>query len=356
MSGRKMTAPDFYHMLEDAGIYVELISGKWLLNKREYELYGKGGLLNALSRISNWIEQNQNSDAFIKYVIDKVADVDGDWPTLPILAEAKQLIREGYEPPEELAYPLNEKELKIIHYLLDGDPKDTYAIFFHGVGGSGKSTVCNLIASLFGKNDVCRCGFTDLGRAFAREMMAGKRLWYDADISPYWNDRDTNIIKKIITHDYDQFEKKGKNPYVAQYRCKALFCCNVAPKFDVSDSGLLRRIIYYSKNKKIERPDGALANKEYTHQELVDIAITALKTDISDFYEVFKDETREIIMSGNSVAKYGMIDSYDSYCVRCNEANIRPFGMDKWETLKELFSEWKRNSMTKDTPSKSFLF
>ena len=355
MGVKKMTAPEYYHMLEDAGIYVELISGKWLLNKKEYELYGKKGLLNQLSKLGSWIEQNQNSDAFIKYIIDKQAEEDGEWPTLPILAEARALMKQGYVPPKELAYPLNEKELMIIHYLIDGDAKDTYAVFFHGVGGSGKSTVCNLIASLFGDNDVSRCGFTDIGRQFARETLAGKRLWYDADISPYWSDKDANVLKKIVTHDYDQFEKKGKNPYVARYRCKPLFCCNVAPKFDVSDSGLLRRIIYYSKNKKIENPNGDLANKQYTHQELVDIAVTALMTDISDFYGTFREETREIIMSSNSVAKYGMCDSYDSYRVKCNEANVHPFGIDKWESLKELFSEWKSISTVKDTRKPSFL-
>lgn len=349
----KMTAPDFYKKLNDSFINVELISGKWLINKKEFELYGKDGLLDTLARYDSWIEQNTNCDAFIKYIIEHKADIDGEWPELPILTEAKAKLATGYRPTE-LAYPLNEKELKIIHYLIDGDKKDTYAIFFHGVGGSGKSTVCNLIASLFGKNDVCRCGFTDLGRQFARETMAGKRLWYDADISPYWSDKDANVLKKIITHDYDQFEKKGKNPYVAQYRCNSLFCCNVAPKFDVSDSGLLRRIVYYSKNKKIANPNGDLANKKYTHDELVDIACEALLTDISNFYDEFIDETREIIMSSNNVAKYGMTDSYDSYCLRCQSANTRPFGLDKWESLKELFTEWKRFPLQENTPKLFF--
>lgn len=341
MAAKKMLAAEYYRLLQSKGLYVEFICGKWFLNRNEYQLYGRGGLLNTLEMFDSWISDNRNSDAFIKYVIDKLAEEDGVWPQLPVLVEAKALINDGYRP-QKLAFPLSKKELMILHYLLDGDEKDTYAIFFHGVGGSGKSTICNLFAEMFGKQDVSRCGFTDLGRAFARETLAGKRLWYDADISPYWSDHASNILKKVITHDCDQFEKKGKNPYVAQYRCKCLFCCNVAPKFDVSDSGLLRRIVYYSKNKKIENPDGSLVNKKYTHEELVDIACQALLTDISNFYEEFKEETQEIIMSSNNVAKYGMTESYDSYVERCLTARTQPFGMEKWQSLKELFGEWKK--------------
>ena len=357
MAVQKMEAFEFYRMLQQQMFNVEFICGKWFLNGREYELYSKNGLLNYLGKFFPWIEIERNSNAFVKYIMEKQSEPNGEWPEMPIVTEAKRKIAEGYDNECPLAYPLNEKELMIIHYLLDGDPKDTYAIFFHGVGKSGKSTICNLIASIFGDLDVSKCGFTQLGEKFSRETLAGKRLWYDSDISANWTESATNTLKKVITHDKDQFEQKGKNPYVAQYRCKALFCCNVAPRFDVSDSGLLRRIIYYSKNKKIENPDGTLANKVYTYEDLLNIVIAALKTDISNFYKTFEKETKEIIMGSNNVAKYGMCSEYDTYRIQCGSAGVYPCSKDKWEKLKDLFQEWnEQGDSNENKVSEEFKF
>lgn len=338
----KMNEPQIYQYLLNSGYNIELISGKWFLNGKETELYGKGNLYSKLSFEVPVLGDYNTLERFIKWFTNMMNDLNGDWPELPILTKAKQKIAEGYRPGK-LAYELGIKELKLIHHLLDGDPKDTYAIFFHGIGGSGKSTICNLIEALFGRLDSTRCSFSDIGEKFSRAELAGKRLWYDADISANWSDNLSHIFKKIITHDVDQFEHKFQKPFMAQYRCKALFCCNVAPRFDITDSGILRRILYYKKNTKIENPDGTLANRKWTEDELLDIAIAALLTDMTNWTDDFKDETREIIMSSNSVGKYGMTGTYTDYELRCANNRVHPFGMDKYNQLKELFIEWQTN-------------
>lgn len=338
-----------YLALKEQGYLLQLISGKWFINGKEYGLYGMGGICYFLSTVNpTYFGSSNDLNSFIKWFVDTMNEADGEWPELSILTKAKAKMSTGYTP-NELAYPLNMKELMIIHYFLDSDPKDTYAVFFHGVGGSGKTTICNIIAAMFGEMDTSHCSFNSLGEKFARETLAGKRLWYDSDINANWSEGATNTLKKVITHDTDQFEKKGKNPYIAQYRCKALFCCNVAPKFDVTDSGVLRRIVYYNKNTKIENPDGSLVNKVYSEEELIDIAIAALNTNIDNFYETFKDETRAVIMSTNNVARYGMTSSYDSYRVECSSAGVYPYSLEKWEKLRELFKEWTYTSET-NTP------
>lgn len=340
MKAKKIDHLQVYNNLKSAGYKVELISGKWFINGQEYELYGLNGLCFTLMSVyPGYFGDYSNTEKWIKWFITMANQEDGEWPELPILTKAKEQMASGYRP-DKLAYPLNEKELKIIHYLLAGDPKDTYAIFFYGVGGSGKSTICNLIEQLFGSKDTSRCSFNQLTEKFARESLAGKRLWYDADINASWSDKASNIFKKIITHDKDQFEKKGKDPYRAQYRCKPLFCCNVIPKFDLTDSGILRRILYYSKNEKIQNPDGNLANKKYTEQDLIDIAIAALLVDMTDWTKDFMEDTHRIILSTNNVGKYGMKGSYSDYEWRCNENRILPYGMEKWAKLREMFEQW----------------
>ena len=341
MITKKCNLDDYtiYNTLIGSGCKVELRSGKWFINgeERPYDdddASVREVLVNSFPGIFG---SGLVLDRWIKWFIAQKGRSKGEWPEMPIITRAKERLAKGERP--FLRYSLTRKELEIINYLLVGDEKDTYAIFFYGVGGSGKSTVCNLIASIFGNGDVCRCGFNDLGRVFARERLAGKRLWYDADISPNWNENNSNILKKVVTHDKDQFEQKGKTPYEAQYRAKPLFCCNVPPRFDMTDSGLLRRILYYSKNEKIQNPDGSLANREWTQDELENFVMAALQTPFNA--KDFEQETHDIIMKTNSVAKWGMDVDYDIYCERCQENKVPPFGKEKVETLKELFASWK---------------
>lgn len=331
-----------YRYLTMNGIYPRNIAGKWFINNKEYAYSGKGSIRSVLvEMLPDYLGSRTKMDSFLAYIVDMHFE-DGEWPEMERLAKAKEKIAAGYKPGE-LAYPLNEKELKIIHYLVDGDPKDSYAVFFHGIGGSGKSTVCNLIAQLFGRLDVSNCKFNSIGEKFARETLMGKRLWYDSDISvEKWSEYEASFLKKVITGDYDQQEKKGKDPYSTNYRCKALFCCNKAPKFDVSDSGLLRRILYYNKNVKFKNPIGGLDKRVYTEDELIDIICAALLTDMTDWVKDFEEETHKIIMESNNVWKYGMGDSYDTYCVACEAAGIRlPYGEEKWQLLRGLFNEWR---------------
>lgn len=336
-----MSDREIYDTLYEAGYWIRFIDGKWFVNGVEYPLNGIKGLKRIIERRLPAVFYNVNViNKWIEWVTVMENDVDGQWPEMPILTEAKKRLENGEKP--FLCYPLNHKELEIINYLLVGDPKDTYAVFFYGVGGSGKSSICNLIASIFGRMNVCNLGFNELGDKFRRAELAGKRLWYDDDICPNWSESNTGTLKKIITHAPDMFEKKFQSPYEARYRVKPLFCCNVAPKFDVTDSGLLRRILYYKKNEKIQNPDGTLANREWTYEELVNVVMAALETPFC--FRDFEQETHEIIMSTNSVAKWGMNVDYDTYCVKCSENRVMPFGKDKAEKLKEVFEQWKLKS------------
>lgn len=355
MRNKKITAREMYYMLKNQFLNVEFICGKWFLNGKEYSYRGKTGICEQLSAYTDWFWEDKNKKEFFSYMTLDQADMYEPWPEMEIVKQAKEKIKEGYEP-KTLAYPLNEKELKILHYLLDGDPKDTYGIFFHGVGGSGKSSVCNVYKEIFGMNDVSYCQFDQLSNKFARATVAGKRLVYDDDVSPNWNSSWAGTFKKMVTGAFDQFEEKFQSAYNAQYRCKMLFCCNVIPKFDVDDSGLLRRIIYYSKDQKISNPNGTLANRKYTADELLDFTVAALRTDITNFYQTFEKETKEIIMYSNNVAKYGMVGSYDTYKVQCQSAGVYPYAQEKWEKLKELFEEWQDNGEKDKQELKFFEF
>lgn len=346
MAVSKITTPrQFYLYLKDTLMLdVRLICGKWFVNGHECQLDGDKGLYSIIGERDyqyGYLDKKSNRKEFIAFMTDVKHEQYGEWPEPAILKEARAL-----EYVEPLAYPLNEKELKIIHYLLEGNPQDTYAVFFYGVGGTGKSSICNIITQIFGDYDVSSCRFADMSNRFNVESLNGVRLWYDDDINTNWSSDTAKVsaLKKIVTHSKDQFEKKGQDAYRSQYRCKPLFCCNKLPNFDITDTGLLRRILVYVKDIPSQRLDSNedFSIKKWDRKDLVNFVAHALKTDISNFYKDFEIETKQSIMARNTVYKHGRgINDYDIYKERCVSAGEYPYGEDKFNELKIIFSQWE---------------
>ena len=312
--------------------YVEWISGKWFYNGVEMKDAKRWFYQNSDARDAKDAEKLMD-DWILQY-----GDYDGNWYDLDIIDRAKERLNKG-EKPGKLVLDLTEKELKILNYLLVGAPG--YAVFFYGCGGSGKSTVCDLFCQIFGnRQNCCYKKLADIEK-FNIEL-ASARLWFDDDMSPYWSDNKSARFKAIITNGPASYEAKGKTPWMGRYRCKFLGACNVPMKFDISDSGMLRRIVYYEKNTKIEKPDSSLIGKQYSQDELERVVMAALLVDMEDWVKDFEEETHRVIMDGNTVAKYGMVKSYEEYVNRTNAAGYSAFGEDKWREIKALFQEWSK--------------
>lgn len=344
---KTLTPKQFLLYLRDTlFVDVKFVCGKWFVNGLECQLDGKNGLYNIINErdhMYNYFDKKTNRKEFVAYMTDVMHDQDGEWPEPLILKEARAL---SYVKP--LAYPLTEKELKIIHYLLEGNPQDTYAIFFYGAGGTGKSSIGNIIKQIFGHHDVSLCRFADMSNRFNAESLSGVRLWFDDDINTNWSSDTSKVsaLKKIVTHSQDQFEKKGQDTYNSQYRCKPLFCCNKIPNFDITDTGLLRRILIYVKDIPSERLDSNedFSIKVWSKEELVNFVAHALKTDISNFYKDFEVETKQSIMKNNTVFKYGHnLDDYSLYKEKCVAAGEYPYGESKFKELKILFTQWEKD-------------
>lgn len=308
---------------------IKWISGKWFNGDKEIteinkKLLQSGYVTNGTSDLKNF-----------KQTFIQMWGEEGPWPQLDIVTEAQKLIAEGYRV-NKLAYPLNDKELKLINYLLVGKPE--YAIFFYGVGGSGKTTICNIICQIFGRNNVYASNLIDISRFNIGLMEA--RLFYDDDMGSQITDAQVSRLKPMVTNGETKFEAKGVDPLQGNYRCKCLFCCNQPLRFDIQDEGMLRRIIYYSKNEKIINKDNSFYNKVYTKDELLDIVVAALSIDMTDWEQDFISETHSILKMNNSVWLYGMVSNYDTYVVNCDAANVYPFNKDNWLKIKNIFKQW----------------
>ena len=302
---------------------LQFISGKWFYDDTEIR-----DIRKYLYK-SDFIDNPSQLDDVIDSLILEYG-TDGLWLDLPIVKEAEELTE-----LKPLCYPLTEKQLIIINYLLRHDEE----IFFilTGVGGSGKSTFANIICKIF-DNDTASLNLSDLSNDFKLATGINKRLIYSTEINS--EEINNGVLKQLFSNEEITINGKYDKPYKAKCQSAFFFNCNIAPKLDLSDTGMLRRILYYSMNTKIANPDKTLAKKEWTHSDLVNIVAHALKVDMTDWQLKFQEETRYNLIKDNSVYRFRYETEYNKYSDKCKADGLHPFAKPKWEQIRELLKEW----------------
>ena len=254
----------------------------------------------------------------------------GDWLELPIVGEARH--QKELKP---LCFPLNTEQLMIINRLLLGQNEEV-AFICTGVGGSGKSTFLNIVKQIF-DNDVAACTLSDLSGFNISEAVSHRLIASDELASDELNN---GLLKSIISRQCIQVNPKNQTPYQTKCQSALFFCCNEAPKIDLDDTGMLRRIIYYKMNEKIKNPDRTLNHKEWTHEDLVNIVAHAIQLDTTDWKKKFEEDTHYYLLKNNSVWRFRDKIIYTDYVKECNIAHLKPFSEPKWSSIKALISEW----------------
>ena len=309
---------------QNTGGKLRFISGKWFYNDTEIKDIRKymlvSGYADTMTELDNIIDM-------YKVMYGEV----GVWPPLPIIKEAEEL-----KELKPLCYPLNEKQLKIINYLLRHDEE----IFFilTGVGGSGKSTFGNIICKIF-DNDTASLNLSDLGDDFKLATGIDKRLIYSTEINS--DDINNGVLKQLFSNEEITINPKFQTPYKARCQSAFFFNCNKNPRLDLSDTGMLRRILYYSMNEKIKNPDPTLNKKNWKHEDLVNIVAHALRIDMTNWKKDFENETRYNLVKDNSVYRFKDIEKYTVYADKCKEEGLKPFSKPNWELVRELLIEWR---------------
>ncbi len=327
-------APPITHIcLKLADMDYEFISGKFFCDGKEID-FNKSLYMNP--KIAPFLASCEDVEKIRNTFIDMFGTAD-KWYPLPIIEEARKL-----KELQPLCFPLNEKQLIIIKRILLG--QDEKFFILTGVGGSGKSTFANIIKQIF-NNDFAALTLEELGNDFKLATAINKRLVYADELNS--DDINNGVIKTLVSKQAISVNPKyGKN-FDAIFQSTLFFSCNRPPRLDLGDTGMIRRIVYYSMNKKIENPDPLMQKREYTHEDLVNIVAHALRVDTKDWEEKFKDETRQILKSNNSVwlcrdERHFEKTTYDEYCDKCKDKNLKPFSEPRWQEVKELLLSWDK--------------
>ena len=322
---------------------IVFISGKFFYKNKEIKNIDK--YLGKIYYENTKKMVNERDLQYLKKAIINNPTIDDliDWPRPTIIDEALELKEAGYQP-KQIPFPLDDKQLIILYILLFHPEQEAFFITT-GIGGSGKSTFLNIIKQLYDE-DVASTPLGDLGNPFILAEALKHRLIASDELGT--GEVDLPVVKTIVSKQFIQVNEKFGATYTTKAQSTLFFCCNKAPKIDITDTGMLRRIIYYERNTKIKSPDPKFKNKKYTHEELIDFVLYAdsvsyvySEEDIDKWRSFFRDETNCYLIKSNSVGLYyrdfkkkkvGYLD-YATYRTYCSDNGYKPCGRNKYDEL-----------------------
>lgn len=203
--------------------------------------------------------------------------------------------------------------LEYIGLCCTKDVKQQKMLVICGEGGTGKSTIINLIQDIVGKRNCSNVAMSKLSQNFQAIRMMGKLLNSCADLEIDALD-DVTMIKKLIGEDAISDSYKGQDIISFDNYAKLLFSTNELPLVrNEKTEGFYRRLLVLTMNEKPEKRDPRLYDKLKAEiPYLINLAMDALH----DMYE------RGYIMeSEQSKAKVRQL--------RCDSDTIEAFIFDR---------------------------
>jgi len=165
-----------------------------------------------------------------------------------------------------LAYAVPDPEdremlLQYIGLCCTFDTSQQKMLILTGTGGTGKSTLINLIQDIVGYRNISNVALSDLEQRFSSIALMGKLLNSCADLEIDALDQ-VGTIKKLIGDDKIKGEHKGKDLVSFTNYAKLLFSTNELPliKNEKTD-GLYRRLLILTMNNKPTKRDPSLPEK-----------------------------------------------------------------------------------------------
>ena len=144
---------------------------------------------------------------------------------------------------------LGDNELKsviqeIMGYVLTHRVDAQKFFIFWSAGSSGKSTLCDVLIWLVGQDNLSSVSLGAFGAVsdkFARSQIEGKLLNIATENET--KKVKTALLKQVVSGDFIQIERKGKNPYNYKPYVKCVFAVNNLPQFCDDSYGMLRRLL-----------------------------------------------------------------------------------------------------------------
>lgn len=135
-------------------------------------------------------------------------------------------------------------------YCLTKSTEHHSALTLIGDGRNGKSVTLAGITAILGKQNVSSLSLDELSEKFKSCRVVGKLANVCADLSETSKVCE-GTLKKLISGDALEFERKGRDPFSAIPTAKLIFSTNTLPQFYDRSNGLWRRLIIMPFNRQV---------------------------------------------------------------------------------------------------------
>ncbi len=238
-----------------------------------------------------------------------------------------------YSIPDE-----NDREmlLEYIGLCCSVDTSQQKMLVICGEGGTGKSTIINLIQKMVGKRNISNVAMSKLQDNFQAIRMMGKLLNSCADLEIDALD-DVTMIKKLIGEDSISDSYKGKDIISFDNYAKLLFSTNELPLVrNEKTDGFYRRLLVLTMNQVPEHRDPDLPRRlEAELPFLLHMAMEALHRMYARGY---------ILVSENSVEKTKQLrqdsDTIEAFLDECCTVDFKNSSRVNRKDLFERYEVW----------------
>lgn len=142
----------------------------------------------------------------------------------------------------------------ILYNILVPNTRPLFHIFYDdGVGGTGKSTLLEVLTKIVGENFTSNVLLDQFGNRFIFANMLGKYLNIGDDNGKNDELQNVGTLKSIITGNRVTIDRKNISPIEVRIFAKQLFATNILPYIDFTDGGIMRRLNIVPMNKIIPK-------------------------------------------------------------------------------------------------------
>ncbi|MHB1654409.1 MAG: DNA primase family protein [Desulfitobacteriaceae bacterium] len=213
-----------------------------------------------------------------------------------------------------------------------------------GSGSNGKSTFLDMLKHFLQPENFSALALEEIGQRFKTAEMFGKLANLGDDISNKYIE-ETAVLKKLVTGETVNVERKGKDPFEFDNYAKLFFSANDMPRINDLSDGLKRRLVIIPFNAKFSSKDAdfdlnitdkletdsamryllrigleglkrVLAAKEFTKPDGVERALAQYELDnnpLLGFLEEYPKVENELVK-----------DVYLRYDLWCRQCNLKP--------------------------------
>lgn len=215
---------------------------------------------------------------------------------------------------------------RLLHNILCPNTKPMFHIFYDdGVGGTGKSTLLEVLTMIVGKQYVSNILLDQFGNRFMFGNMLGKYLNIGDDNGKNDELQNVGTLKSIVTGNRVTIDRKFMQPIECKIFAKQLFATNILPYIDFTDGGIMRRLNIVKMNKVIPK---TAKLPEFTEEEL-----GKMVTEINAASDLEKNENELAITSSPLYRFYTKSTniSYDKYCDFCDSNGFKKMNVINFE-------------------------